>query len=413
MRKFLSFTLVLLLVLPSVALASDMVWCGWSGEEASTKPAIEMMISTWNEANPDKKVSWLGWPWADTLQQLIIRSSGNEQMDVAQVDATMFVALLEADLIEPLTNVIDEKWLADNFPESALQFGQKDGVQYGMPWTTASIGMSYNPSLLEAAGVEKVPETIQEFEAALLAIKAYDNDLIPYALSTKDATATADFHPWLWTFGGSIFDEEGNVVLDSEESLETLRWYKKLADEGLIKSNMSRFDARQLYGQKRIAFYDDAIMARSLALSNGIPEEELDENIQPMLRPVLNAGDTPQSTMWGHLLVVLKGSNNKENAAEFVKHVVSKDVSLSYFESDSMLPVMNEALSDESVTSNAWANAWSNITKFGKDTELKYLPESNELIQIISEELQAVLIGEKTPEDTASSMVTRLEAVLQ
>lgn len=413
MRKILSLVLVLLLLVPSLAFAAELVWCGWSGEEASTKPAIEMMMNTWNEANPDKKVSWVGWPWADTLQQLIIRSSGNEQMDVAQVDAAMFVALLEADLIEPITNLIDEQWLADNFPASALAFGKKDGVQYGMPWTTASIGMTYNPALLAAAGVEKAPETIEEFEAALRAIKAYNADIIPYALSTKDSTATADFHPWLWTFGGSIFDKDGKVILDSEASLNTLRWYKKLADEGLIKSNMSRFDARQLYGQKRVGFYDDAIMARSLALSNGIPEAELDANIQPLLRPVLKAGDTPQSMMWGHLLVVFKNSGNKEAAAEFVKHVVSKDISLSYFKSNNMLPVMTEALNDEAVTSDAWAKAWSKITEYGKDNELKYMLENSELGQIISEELQAVIIGDKTPEDAAASMVTRINAVLE
>lgn len=412
MKKVLALVLMAAMLVSSSALAADIVWCGWSGEEASTKPAIEMMINTWNEGNADSQVSWVGWPWAETLQQLIIRSSGSEAIDVAQVDSTMFVALLEADLIEPLTNVIDEAWLKENFPESALKFGQKDGVQYGMPWTTASIGMTYNPTLLAAAGVEKIPATIEEFEAALAALHAYDQDIIPYAVSTKDTTATADFIPWLWTFGGSIFDAEGKCNLGSPEAIACLTWYKKLADQGYIKANMSRFDARQLYGLKRVGFYDDAIMARSIAASNGIAEDELDATILPTLRPVLNEGDTPRSTMWGHLLVVLKNSKQKETGAEFVKHVVSKEISLKYFELCDMLPVMNEAIADEQVTGNAWANAWSQITEYGADSELKYLTESTELSTIISEELQAVIIGEKTPEEASASMVTRFGAVL-
>ena len=109
----------------------DSVWCGWSGEEASTKPSVDKMIEGWNASN-DVKVSWTGWPWADTLQQLLIRSSGSEPLDVAQVDSSMFPALIEAGLLEDLNTIIDPAWLSENFPESALNFGRKDGVQYGI-----------------------------------------------------------------------------------------------------------------------------------------------------------------------------------------------------------------------------------------------------------------------------------------
>jgi multiple sugar transport system substrate-binding protein len=77
------------------------------------------------------------------------------------------------------------------------------------PWTTASIGMVYNPTLLASVGYKEPPKTLAQFEDCLAKLRAKDKDLIPYALSTKDATATADYQPWLWTFGGSIFDASG------------------------------------------------------------------------------------------------------------------------------------------------------------------------------------------------------------
>ncbi len=415
MKKLLTLALALLLTLSMTtgALAAPgLVWCGWSGEEASTKPSIEAMMAGWNAANPDVQVSWTGWPWADTLQQLLIRSGGSEQLDVAQVDSSMFPALLEAGLLEDLGTLIDPAWLAANFPEAALNFGRKDGVQYGMPWTTASIGMTYNPTLLAAVGYDAPPATVVQFEDCLAKLREMDKDLIPYAISTKDDTATADFIPWLWAFGGKIFDESGACALDSQASIDTLAWYKKLADAGYIKANMSRFDARQLFAQGKVAFYDDAIMARSICASNGVAAENLDKTIQPMLRPVLKEGDKPTSTMWGHLLVVFKKSGDKAKAAEFVKYLVSKDVSLNYFKESSMLPVMNEALSDELVTSNPWAAQWSNITATGAENELKFYPQNAELTTIISEEVQAVVVGEKTPEDAAKSMKTRIDAAL-
>lgn len=415
--KKISILIVLLmafaLTFSSVSAESvELVWSGWSGEEASTAPILEGMITAWNEANPDVQVSWVGWPWADTLQQLIIRNDGSEKLDIAQVDSSMFPTLIEAGAIIDVTSVIDKAWLDENIPASALGFGQKDGVQYGVPWTTASIGMTYNPELLAATGFTEPPATISEFEEMLAAIHAANPDVIPYALSTKDSTCTADFLPWLWAFGGDVFDADGNVIINNAEGVAVLEWYKKLADAGYIQANMSRFDARQLFAQGKVGFYDDAIMAKGIAISNGVDPAKADAVIQPMLRPVLNEGDTPTSTMWGHLLVIFGKSANQKEAAEFLKHVISEEQSLIYFKSSGMLPVINAAINNEAVVNDAWASKWSEITATGRTNPLTLLPQNAELTTIISEEVQAVIVGSKTPEEAAESMKIRLESAL-
>ncbi len=407
----LSMVMLLSLAVCSGASAADMTWCGWSGEEASTKPVIEGMISSWNAAHTDSPVSWTGWPWAETLQQLIIRNDGSEKIDIAQVDSSMFPTLVAADALVDMNTVFDPAWITDNIPEAGLNFGRKDGVQYGLPWTVASIGMLYNPTLLASVGYNEPPKTIAEFEDCLRKLHEKDKDLIPYALSTKDATATADFMPWLWAYGGSVFTD-GALSIDSEAAVTALTWYKKLADEGLIKANMSRFDARQLFAQGKVAFYDDAIMARGIAQSNGVAPEDLDKTIQPMLRPVLKEGDKPTSTMWGHLLVMFKKSANQPQAAEFIQHVLSDEQALNYFDVAGMLPVLKSGLASDKVTSNAWANKWSEITETGRDNELKFHPQNAELTTIISEEVQAVIVSQKTPVDAAAAMKTRMESAL-
>lgn len=391
---------------------TELVWCGWSGEEASTKPVIEGMVSSWNTANPNTSVSWVGWPWADTLQQLIIRNDGSEKLDVAQIDSSMFPTLVDAGALVDLNTVFDPQWLKDNFPAPALEFGQKDGKQYGLPWTTASIGMLYNPTLLASVGYTEPPKTMAEFEDCLKKLREKDKDIIPYAISTKDSTATADYMPWLWAFGGSVFDNAGKPVVDNEAGVKVLTWYKDMADKGYIKANMSRFDARQLFAQGKVAFYDDAIMARGICESNGVAAADLDKTIQPMLRPVLKEGDKPTSSMWGHMLAIFSKSKDQAQAVEFVKHLVSEEQSLTYFDKSGMLPVMNSALANDKVKNNTWASKWSEITATGRDSELKNYSQNAELSTIISEELQAVIVGQKTPEDAAKSMKSRLESAL-
>ena len=231
--------------------ASDkLVWCGWSGEEEATKPTIQSMVKSWNLKNPNTPVTWVGWPWANTTDQLIIRSQGGEALDVAQVDFTMFATLSAMDVLVDLNEVYGKLWLKKNFEEASLAIGRVNGKQLALPWTIASIGTVYNPALLQKVGVKEPPVTIQEFESVLVKLKESDPNIIPYALCTKDATAASDFQPWLWAFGGSYFDQKGNVILNNAQGVKALTWYKSLLDRGLIKMDMSRFDARTLYRQE-------------------------------------------------------------------------------------------------------------------------------------------------------------------
>jgi len=390
------------------ATSAELVWSGWAGEEAATRVIIDQMMDSYPNAN----ISWVGWPWAEVTQQILIRFHGSELIDVAQIDSSMFTTLIEAGALADLTDIFDSEWLNENFPEPALAFGQMDGVQYAMPWTTASIGMVYNPTLLAAVGFDSPPTTLDEFEEVLSRLREYDSDIIPYAISTTDTTAAFDFMPWLWAFGGSILGADGSVTIDSEEGIATLRWYQEMAERGYIRANISRFDARQLFAQGRVAFYDDAVMANGIALTNGVEEADLDATIQPMLRPVLRSGDAPTSVMWGHLLAIISTSDNKVEAADFIKHVLSDEQSIPYFNQSGMLPVMNSGLSHPDVINDTWAAQWSEITNYGRDDEFKFFPQNAELQNIISEELQAVIVGQKTPEEAAEAMRRRLSEAL-
>lgn len=386
----------------------DIVWAGWSGEEDATSEIISGMIDSFNQSH-DAKVSWVGWPWADTQQQLIIRNQGSEILDVAQVDIGMFGALSEMDVLVDFNDLLGKDYLKENYESAALDVGNVDGKQLGMPWSIASIGMLYNPEILAAVGYNSPPVTIAEFEDCLAKIKAYDPTIIPYGLSTKEGSMATDFQPWLWTFGANIISEDGDVDLTSKEAIAATEWYKGLLSEDYIQMNITRFDARQMFAEGKMAFYDDAISARGIAEENGIPAEEMAERIQPMSRPVLNAGDEPQSAMWGHLLVVFKKSKNQETAAELVKHIVSEEQSLIYLENNGMPPVIKSAVESDAVKSDSWIDQWLDITETGRTLEFALNSNGGELNNILVEELQAILGNEKDVEKGLADAKLRIE----
>ncbi len=419
MKKVIALLLVLSLALCVFAQGSSeksekttaetIVWAGWSGEEEASKAIFAKMRENY-EAKSGNKVNWVGWTWADTAQQLLIRLQGGEQLDIAQADIGIFNTIAQTGTLADLNDIFGKEWLEETFPESALSVGNIDGKQLGLPWSMASITMVYNPEILKRAGWDTVPTTIEEFEKCLADVKALGEDIVPYGVSTKDATAAGDLMPWLWTFGSSIFNEDGSVNL-GEEAVETIKWYQKLLSNGYIKMDVGRGDARQLFAQGKMAFYDDAVVAKGQAVNNGVKPEDVVKVCSAMKRPVLKSGDKSQSTMWGHMLVIFAASQHKEASAEFAKTLVSDEIALEYFEKNGMPPVTKSASELEEVQNDAYLKGFMESTASARLEETARLSNASEIKAIMTEELQAALLGQKTAEAAVASMKSRISSL--
>lgn len=390
--------------------SKDIVWAGWSGEEEASKDIFSRMMKAYEEKSGNT-VTWVGWTWADTAQQLLIRTQGGEQLDLAQTDIGIFNTIAAADVLADWNEILGEDYLKENFEQSALDVGNIGGKQLGLPWSMASITMVYNPEILAAAGWDSVPTTIEAFEQCMADIKAYDANIIPYAISTKDATCAGDFMPWLWTFGGAIFHEDGTVAIDSDAAVKCVEWYQKLMNEGYIAMDTGRGEARQMFAKGQVAFYDDAVVAKGQAVNNGVAPEDVVKVCSAMPRPVLNAGDQPQSTMWGHMLVTFRNSKYQQEAAELAKTLVSDEIAMDYFEHNGMPPVTKSMAEKEEVKNDAYLNGFLQATATARLEETARMTNASEIKAVLTEELQYALLGQKTAEQAVADMAARLNAL--
>ena len=385
------------------------VWAGWSGEEEASRNIFTKMRTRYEEQSGNK-VDWVGWTWADTAQQILIRLQGKEQLDIAQADIGIFNTVAQTGTLADLNDIFGKEYLESTFEKSYLDVGNIDGKQLGLPWSMASISMVYNPQILKEAGWDKVPETLEEFEKCLADIKALGKDIIPYGVSTKDATAAGDLMPWLWTFGTSVFNEDGSVNL-GPEAVETIKWYQDMLSKGYIAMDIGRGDARQLFAQGRMAFYDDAVVAKGQAVNNGVDPDKVVDVCSAMPRPVLKAGDPSQSTMWGHLLVIFDSSEHKQVAAYFAKSLLSDEMALEYFKNNGMPPVTKSAAGTEEVKNDSYLKGFMDSTATAKLDETARMSNAGEIKTIMTEELQSALLGQKSAEKAVESMRSRIAAL--
>lgn len=201
------------------------------------------------------------------------------------------------------------------------------------------------------------------------------------------------------------------MTINSQATVDCLNWYKSLLDKGYIAMDTGRGDSRQLFAQGKIAFYDDAVVAKGQAVSNGVAPEDVVNVCSAMLRPVLNEGDEPQSTMWGHLLVAFEASENKEAVGEMAKVLTSDAIALEYFEKNGMPPVTKSAAATDVVKNDAYLSGFLTSTATARLEETASMINANEIKSIITEEVQAVLLGQKTSEQAAADMESRLNSL--
>ena len=298
-----------------------------------------------------------------------------------------------------------------DYTDAALKTGQFDGKQYGLPWYTGSIGLVTNTALLEKAGVENLPSTIDEFEEALRAVAALGSNYLPYALSTKPEQVK-DFIPWFKAFGSQIVDGD-NVVINDEGGVAALTWLKDLYDQDLISLNIGRPEARTLFSQEQTAFFDDASMVRG-TVENQAENPELVTTTVPMARPVVQLGDKPQSLAWGSLLVVFD-NGPVQTSADFASFLSSDlETSLNRYSALGSAPTTYEAIEDPIYSDDPYSVAWQTaITDTAEPDPFWKFSAYGQMEAQLSSHIQAALIGQVTPQAALDAAAEEMQALVE
>ena len=376
----------------------------WSLQLGGEEKVVKEIIADYEE-QVDANVKTTALPYNEYLDQLLVQMRGGNVTGAVQVNLDWLSTLAARGDLVDLGSIAQEA----GYTETALEGGKLEGTQYGLPWTTASIGMIANSELLEQAGVSQLPETIEDFEVALEALKGIQ-DVTPYAAMTA-IDQLKDIMPWIWTYGSDIISN-GEVTLGDEGSVNAVQWYKDLLDQGYISPEVDRFDARALFSQGRVGFYDDAPLARTTLLEDS-PDPDLASKITPLARPVLGSGD-PQALLWGRLVVVVQGAGS-DASAEFASYLTSdKEAALKYFNETTLPPTTEEALQAQAVQSNEFINTFAErITPFARRSPFWDYPQYSRMDTILGEQVQAVLAGRSSAQEAMDKAGEEISGLIE
>lgn len=396
------------------AQAETVEFMNWTYTEDSGRDRIQGLIDNFTEKT-GTDVEPIGYAWSDINKNAFLRSRTNTLPDIMQVQGRFLPTIANIDGIVDLNGVFGQETLDSQFPAGFLAMGQVDGKQVALPWIAGTIGMVANKKVLEAAGVEAVPGTIEEFRDALVKVRDTVPNSVPYSMATKNNNSILlDYLIWTWTFGADVIDADGTPDVNSPEGVAALEFMVGLMNDRLSAPELDRPDSRRLFGQEASAFYFDAPSAKKFAADFSGKGDAYVENVMPIETPTLEAGGTPAAIQWGHVLVMFGDENATSDsaAAKFLMNTLADDVLIDFAVGGGALPPTTSALASDTVKNDPYLTAWAEAAVAPRPNPIAPLSNGGAVSDMIGEEVQAALLGQKSPQEAADDLQARLEEAL-
>jgi len=194
-------------------------------------------------------------PWQFSPETFMVRMSGGTCTDVVGVFATEAMVVIEKGLAADITDLFTA-W--DKYPcinKTVLAPITYEGRIYGMPVGGVSGGyvmnLFYNKDLFREAGIERPPDTWEEFVAVAKKLTDRSRNRGGFGILGEKGAAGWHFLNWGWQAGGEFEKRRGNrwvAVFDSPEVItalqfiKDLRWKHDVLQDNLMCNNDELFE---------------------------------------------------------------------------------------------------------------------------------------------------------------------------
>lgn len=212
----------------------------WSWDVAAT--ALKRLATEYQASHPGTSIDVVDIGYDNAYDKISVglqAGSGLPDLLTIETDhASGYLGQFPQGFVK-LDSVIGDK-KADFDPSKWAAATGADGGIYMVPWDSGTVALYYRSDYLKAAGVD--PNSLTTWDALIAAgekIKAATG----HTLMSIDVSSGATFGMLMQQQGAWIFDEAGNVAVNSDKAVQALTVLKTIHDKGLLK-NVKGWDGR-------------------------------------------------------------------------------------------------------------------------------------------------------------------------
>lgn len=236
--------------------------------------------------------------------------AGNQAPDLMWLSQEYIPAYATNGAIIDITENLDSQTEIDmsDYLEGALDTAKYQGDIYGLPWIAQPFVVYYNQTMFEETGLDSpsLDWTWDDFKEVASQLTSED----VYGFGSTGNPPTAVF---AWGEGGEIIDEDGNVQIDSDETIRGLEVMNSIIDNDFTMS----------YSDISSIGTEQAFINGEIAMMIGGANDDVERNVEEaggefeVGMAIMPSGSEEQVTFsWTASTVISSQTENEEVAMQ-------------------------------------------------------------------------------------------------
>ncbi|MDQ3910540.1 MAG: extracellular solute-binding protein [Actinomycetota bacterium] len=289
---------------PSVDLA---FWNGFTGGDG---PYMRDLVDQFSSEYSNIQVSMDTYEWVDYYQKVPAAVQSDQGPDVGIMHSDHLATNAAREVIIPLDEVASSLGLQESdFLPIVWKAGIFDNQRYGIPLDMHPMGLYYNKSLLEKAGLDpnKPPQTKDDYDAALEELKG--SGIQGSWVSPFPFTGTLQFESLLFQFGGDLYNgDQSKAAFNSDAGVDALTWMVDLVKNGYSPSDVAQDAEFTAFKNGENALHWNGVWQ----INEFKNVEDLDWDVAPLPR----IGSEDATWSGSHNFVIMNQSSTDQNKVD-------------------------------------------------------------------------------------------------
>ncbi|MFF2051415.1 extracellular solute-binding protein [Leifsonia sp. NPDC058194] len=368
-------------------------------DEAKHKTFWDDTVKAFEAEHKDITVKYEIYPWANRDESLSTAIAAGKGPDLVYLIPDQLSTYQKS--IEPMDSYLpsaQKKDILDNVAESITI----DGRLMAAPILTSANALMCDAKAFEAAGVTEYPKTWDDLEKLAPTFKEKGIYVTQY-FGSPDVTLNMTFYPLLWQAGGSVYNKDGSkVAFDSKAGEKALGMISDFAAKGYIEKDLI---------STMPALEQTALATNNVACTwQSGPSDVTSfwgEDAIKILPPLTDEKQVSYGTVGS--LAMLKGAKDKDAAGEFAAFATDAENSKKFdLASNFFSPLKSTG---ELYADNPIQSAIEKTIPTSKVGELQ--PSARAVMGVLAPEIQAALLGTKTPEQALKDAAAAAQPLIK
>lgn len=364
-------------------------WTAVSGIEAETQ------VTTWNEY------------WT----VLEAGASGGTLPDVFWMHSNVSQKYMENGILLDLTDQIEKSEVIEleNYYADIVNLYSYDGKHYAIPKDIDTIGLWYNKTYFDEAGLDYPDEswTWETLRETAKKLTREDGSVYGYAINTSNNQDS--YYNIIYSYGGSVIsDDKKTSKLDDPKTIEAMEVVEKMIQDGSVPDlqTLSENGTQVLFESGKAAMVTQGSWMVPAFRDNEYTAANCDVAVLP-------SGPESRVSIYNGLGWAADANGKNPDAAwSLIEYLGTKEAQLRQAE-------LGVTMSAYKGTSDAWKNSVSGFDLQAYldmlDAKLVIRPYSRNTTvweTMIQQELGSVWTGDKTMADALKDIAAKMNAIL-